>query len=84
MVRWADAATLPDVFCFATDASEAVGRLKAKPICPPGLPPARSFYELKTDEAGFQCSRPTSDNANRSSASQDTELACRVVSPTAC
>jgi hypothetical protein len=84
MVRWADAATLPDVFCFATDASGAVGRFKAKPIYPTGRLPARSFYELKTDEAGFQCSRPSSDPAARSNAFQDTELACRVARPTAC
>jgi hypothetical protein len=32
---------------------------------------AQELKLLKTDEVGFQCSRPTSDNANRSRASHD-------------
>jgi hypothetical protein len=83
-VRWADAATLLDVFRFATDASDAVGSLKARQLHQTGLLRIRNCYKLKTDEVGFRCSRPTSDPAKGSRASQDTALACRVVSPTAC
>jgi hypothetical protein len=48
------------------------------------LLPTMGLYRQKTDEGGFQSSRPASDHANRTSAYQKTKPPCRVVSSTAC